>query len=153
MAIASMLPVVGTSLVWIPGALFLFANGDTNSAVGLLIWSAVIVGNIDNILRPMLVGNDTEMPDLLVLISTFGGLAMFGGSGLILGPVIAAVSFTMMQIVYEMQQAPRAMQQLSRSVSRSSVPHQLATIRFRQSKLKHLLTRLNTQVLGFWTSV
>ena len=106
MAIASMLPVVGTSLVWIPGALFLFANGETNSAIGLLVWSAVIVGNIDNILRPMLVGNDTEMPDLLVLISTFGGLAMFGGTGLILGPVIAAVSFTMIEIVYEMLQAP-----------------------------------------------
>lgn len=98
MAIASMLPVVGTALIWIPGVIFLAANGDTNGAVGLAIWSAVIVSNIDNVLRPILVGGDTEMPDLLVLISTFGGLAMFGGAGLILGPVIAAVCSTMIEI-------------------------------------------------------
>jgi len=95
MAIASMLPVVGTALIWIPGVIFLAANRDTNGAVGLAIWSAVIVSNIDNVLRPILVGGDTEMPDLLVLISTFGGLAMFGGVGLILGQVIAAVCTTM----------------------------------------------------------
>lgn len=108
MAIASMLPVVGTSLIWVPGVLFLFASGETNSAIGLLLWSAVIVGNIDNILRPKLVGDDTEMSDLLVLISTFGGLAMFGGTGLILGPIIAAVSSTMVEVTYETLNVPSA---------------------------------------------
>lgn len=106
MAVASMLPVVGTSLIWIPAVLYLLATGETTSAVGLALWSAIIVSNIDNILRPILVGGDTEMPDLLVLIATFGGLSMFGGTGLILGPVIAAVFMTLVEITYETLRQP-----------------------------------------------
>jgi len=101
MMIASMLPVVGTSLVWIPGVIFLLAAGETTPAIGLALWSAIIVSNIDNVLRPILVGGDTEMPDLLVLISTFGGLGMFGGAGLIVGPVLAAVTMTLLDISHE----------------------------------------------------
>ena len=101
MAIASMLPVVGTSLIWIPAVIYLLAVGETTSALGLATWSAIIVSNVDNVLRPILVGGDTEMPDLLVLIATFGGLSMFGGSGLVLGPVIAAVFMTLVEITYE----------------------------------------------------
>ncbi|MGI9521044.1 MAG: AI-2E family transporter [Hyphomicrobiaceae bacterium] len=98
MAIASMLPVVGTSLIWVPAVVYLFATGDTTAAIGLALWSAVVVSNIDNVLRPVLVGGDTAMPDLVILISTFGGLSMFGAAGLILGPVVAAVFFTMLDI-------------------------------------------------------
>ena len=101
MAIASMLPVVGTALIWIPAVIYLLAVGESTSALGLAAWSAIIVSNIDNVLRPILVGGDTEMPDLLVLIATFGGLSVFGGSGLILGPVIAAVFMTLVEITYE----------------------------------------------------
>ena len=106
MAVASMLPVVGTSLVWIPAVLYLLATGETTSAIGLALWSAIIVSNVDNVLRPILVGGDTEMPDLLVLIATFGGLSMFGGTGLILGPVVAAVFMTLLEITYETLQQP-----------------------------------------------
>ena len=106
MAIASMLPVVGTSLIWIPGVIYLLASGDTTSALGLLLWSAIIVSNIDNVLRPILVGGDTEMPDLLVLISTFGGLGMFGAAGLVVGPVLAAVTMTLLEIAYETLRDP-----------------------------------------------
>ncbi len=101
MAIASMLPVVGTSLIWAPAVVYLLATGDTTSAIGLALWSALIVGNIDNILRPILVGGDTEMSDLLVLISTFGGLSMFGAVGLVLGPVVAAVATTLFEVFYK----------------------------------------------------
>ena len=106
MVIASMLPVVGTSLIWIPGIIFLLATGETNAAIGLAIWSSVIVANVDNVLRPILVGNDTEMPDLLVLISTFGGLGMFGAAGLIVGPVLAAVTMTLFDISHETLRDP-----------------------------------------------
>ena len=108
MVIASMLPVVGTSLVWIPGVIFLLATGETTAAIGLALWSAIIVSNIDNVLRPILVGGDTEMPDLLVLISTFGGLGMFGGAGLIVGPVLAAVTMTLVDISHETLKDPSA---------------------------------------------
>ena len=108
MVIASMLPVVGTSLVWIPGVIFLLAAGETTPAIGLALWSAIIVSNIDNVLRPILVGGDTEMPDLLVLISTFGGLGMFGGAGLIVGPVLAAVTMTLLDISHETLKDPSA---------------------------------------------
>ncbi len=108
MMIASMLPVVGTSLIWIPGVIFLLATGETAPAIGLALWSAIIVSNIDNVLRPILVGNDTEMPDLLVLISTFGGLGMFGGAGLIVGPVLAAVTMTLLDISHETLKDPAA---------------------------------------------
>jgi predicted PurR-regulated permease PerM len=106
MFLASMLPVVGTALVWIPGVIFLVAAGETTPALGLAIWSAIIVGNIDNFLRPILIGGDAEMPDLLVLISTFGGLAMFGAVGLIVGPVLAAVTLTLLEILHETLSAP-----------------------------------------------
>ena len=108
MVIASMLPVIGTSLIWIPGVIFLLATGETTPAIGLALWSAIIVSNIDNVLRPILVGGDTEMPDLLVLISTFGGLGMFGGAGLIVGPVLAAVTMTLLDISHETLKDPSA---------------------------------------------
>ena len=95
MAILSVIPGVGTALVWVPGVIYLFINGETGWAVALLVWSAGVVGTADNILRPMLIGNDTKMPDLLILVSTFGGLAMFGAAGLIVGPIIAGVTITM----------------------------------------------------------
>ncbi len=102
MAIASMLPLVGTSLIWIPAVIYLLAVGETTAAVGLLLWSAIIVSNIDNVLRPILVGGEAEMPDVLVLMSTFGGLAMFGAAGLILGPVIASVCVTLLEITHDL---------------------------------------------------
>jgi predicted PurR-regulated permease PerM len=63
-----------------------------------LLWCAIVVGTADNFLRPLLVGKDTEMPDLLVMLSTFGGLTLFGAIGLVLGPVIGAVFIAMWQI-------------------------------------------------------
>jgi len=101
MAVASLIPIVGTALVWIPAVIYLLATGETLAAGGLALWCVVVVANIDSVLRPILVGPDAELPDLLVLISTFGGLAMFGVSGLILGPVVAAIALTMAQAMFE----------------------------------------------------
>ena len=81
--------------------LLLIAIGHTVPAIGLFLWCAIVVGSADNVLRPRLVGKDTELPDLLVMLSTFGGLALFGAVGLILGPVIAALSVAIVHIYTE----------------------------------------------------
>ena len=98
MAVLSIIPGIGTALVWVPAVGYLFATGQTIPAIGLLLWCAVVVGTADNVLRPLLVGKDTEMPDLMVMLSTFGGLALFGAIGLVIGPVIAALFLTMWRI-------------------------------------------------------
>ena len=98
MAVLSIIPGIGTALVWVPAVGYLLATGQTVPAVGLLLWCAIVVGTADNVLRPLLVGKDTEMPDLMVMLSTFGGLALFGAIGLVIGPVIAALFLTMWRI-------------------------------------------------------
>ncbi len=91
MAIFSMLPAVGASLIWIPVSIYLFATGAVIKAIILIIVGAVGIGLIDNILRPILVGRDTKLPDYLVLLSTLGGLVLFGINGFVIGPLIAAL--------------------------------------------------------------
>jgi len=91
MTVLSVIPGIGTSLVWVPAVLFLMASGRTIPAVGLLVWCVVVVGLADNILRPALVGKDTEMPDLMIMLSTIGGLLLFGATGLVIGPLVAAL--------------------------------------------------------------
>jgi predicted PurR-regulated permease PerM len=98
MAVASALPSVGTALVWVPAAIVLFVRGDTGAAIMLTAWCAIVVSSLDNLVRPSLVGNDTQMPDLVVLLSTLGGIAMFGVSGIIIGPVLAGVFLTSIDI-------------------------------------------------------
>ena len=90
-AILSIIPMVGPPLIWIPAAIWLASDGNYVAAGGLAAWGALVVGTLDNILRPILVGQDAKMSDLMVLISTLGGLALFGAVGIIIGPVIAAL--------------------------------------------------------------
>jgi len=91
MGILSLLPAVGSPIVWGPVAIYLLATGDVWQGLVLLAYGALVIGVIDNVLRPILVGKDTRIPDYVVLISTLGGLALFGVNGLLLGPVIAAL--------------------------------------------------------------
>ena len=91
MAILSLLPAVGAAMVWGPVALYLLSRGSIWPAVGLLAWGVLVIGLVDNVLRPILVGKETRMPDYLVLIATLGGLAVFGLNGFVIGPVIAAI--------------------------------------------------------------
>lgn len=91
MAFLSLLPAVGAGLVWVPIAIYLLATGAVWKGVVLFAYGAFVIGLVDNLLRPVLVGKDTKMPDYVVLISTLGGINVFGLNGFILGPVIAAM--------------------------------------------------------------
>ena len=91
MALLSIVPAIGTVLVWLPIALVLFLNGEIMDA-SLLIFSGVfIIGMIDNLLRPILIGKETKMPDYLILLTTIGGISIFGITGFIVGPIIASL--------------------------------------------------------------
>lgn len=91
MAFLSLLPAVGAGLIWGPVAVYFLATGAVWQAVVLTAFGVGVIGLVDNILRPILVGKDTKMPDYVVLISTLGGMALFGLNGFMIGPVIAAL--------------------------------------------------------------
>ncbi|MBY0454344.1 MAG: AI-2E family transporter [Burkholderiaceae bacterium] len=91
MAFLSLLPAIGSGLIWVPVAIYFFATGAVWQAVTLTAFGVGVMGLVDNILRPLLVGKDTKMPDYVVLISTLGGMSLFGLNGFVMGPVIAAL--------------------------------------------------------------
>jgi predicted PurR-regulated permease PerM len=94
----SAMPLIGPPIIWGPAGIYLITQGDVIAGVGLLAWGALVVGMVDNIIRPRVVGGDTRMPDLIILVSTLGGLGTFGPLGLILGPVLAGVLITIIDI-------------------------------------------------------
>jgi predicted PurR-regulated permease PerM len=104
MSVLSLLPVVGTGLVWGPAALILIANGAWQKGAVLIVFGVLVIGLVDNLLRPILIGRDTKMPDYLVLLSTLGGLTVFGVSGFVIGPVIAALFLTVWTMFQQEQQ-------------------------------------------------
>jgi predicted PurR-regulated permease PerM len=98
MTILSIIPGIGAPLVWVPVVVVLFVNGQYLTGTLLLVWCAAVVGTIDNFLRPVLVGRDAKMPDLLILIGTLGGLFLFGPIGFIVGPIICGLFLTVWDI-------------------------------------------------------
>lgn len=98
MAVLSIIPSVGSALVWIPAAIILIANGQVTAGVGLIIFCGVLVGSLDNLLRPILVGKDTKLHELMIFLSTLGGIFMFGVVGLFIGPIIASLFVTIWEI-------------------------------------------------------
>lgn len=103
MALASLLPAIGPAIVWAPVAVWLFVSGDIWDAIAVTISGVVVIGMIDNVLRPILVGKDTQIPDWVVLVSTLGGIASFGLSGIVIGPVVAGVFMTCWSVSREMR--------------------------------------------------
>jgi predicted PurR-regulated permease PerM len=91
MAVLSLLPVLGTALVWAPVAVYLLMTGALWQGLLLIAYGVLVIGLVDNLLRPILIGQETEIPDYVVLVSTLGGIATFGANGLVIGPVIAAM--------------------------------------------------------------
>jgi predicted PurR-regulated permease PerM len=91
MTLLSLVPVVGAGLIWVPVAIYLFAIGEWGQGLILVGFGAGVIGLVDNILRPILVGRDTKLPDYIVLLSTLGGFVLFGINGFVVGPLVAAL--------------------------------------------------------------
>ncbi len=98
MVVLSIIPGIGTALIWVPAVIVLAAGGHWAQGIGLAVFCGLVVGSIDNVLRPRLVGKDTKMPDLLILLATLGGILMFGLLGFIIGPIVAALFVTAWEI-------------------------------------------------------
>ena len=91
MVVLSVIPLLGGAIVWVPAAIVLALTGHWMKAIVLAAFCALVVGSVDNVLRPRLVGRDTQMHDLMILFSTLGGIIVFGAIGFIIGPIIAAL--------------------------------------------------------------
>jgi predicted PurR-regulated permease PerM len=91
MTVVSLIPVLGAGIIWGPVAIYLFAVGEWVKGLILIAFGLAVIGLVDNLLRPLLVGRDTKLPDYIVLLSTLGGFALFGINGFVVGPIIAAL--------------------------------------------------------------
>lgn len=101
MAVLSIVPGIGSALVWLPAAIYLLAAGHVVAGIGLILWCGLVVGTLDNLMRPRLVGRDTRMPDLMILLGTLGGLVAFGMAGVLIGPIVAALFITVWELYGE----------------------------------------------------
>jgi predicted PurR-regulated permease PerM len=99
MAFLSLVPAVGTALVWAPVAVYFLVTGSVWQGIVLVAYGVLVIGLVDNVLRPILVGKDTKMPDYVVLVATLGGMAIFGLNGFVIGPVIAAMFIAVWDVV------------------------------------------------------
>jgi len=103
MVFVSLVPAVGAGLVWVPVAIYLLATGSVWQGISLVLYGVLVIGLVDNLLRPFLIGKDTKLPDYVVLISTLGGIQVFGLNGFVIGPLIAA----MFMVTWEIFSASR----------------------------------------------
>jgi predicted PurR-regulated permease PerM len=106
MTVLSLLPAVGAAVIWAPVAVYLMAIGSMSKGVILLVYGVLVISLVDNFVRPILVGKDTKMPDYIVLISTLGGIAVFGIHGFVLGPVAAAMFIAVWDIFSSANRVP-----------------------------------------------
>lgn len=97
-SVCSLLPTIGTALVSVPAIIFLLTTSSTASAVGLLIWSVIAVGMIDNFLSPVIVGGKINIPPLLILFSVLGGISLLGPVGVLMGPLTVSLLYTLISI-------------------------------------------------------
>ncbi|HEY1228955.1 MAG TPA: AI-2E family transporter, partial [Ramlibacter sp.] len=99
MALLSLLPAIGAAIVWGPVALYKLFTGDIVGGLGLAIWGTLVIGLVDNVVRPILVGRETSLPDYVILVATVGGIGLFGLNGFVIGPVIAAMFIACWQLL------------------------------------------------------
>lgn len=104
----SMIPMAGAFLVWAPAAAFLAFSGEWGRALFLVAWGVLVVGSIDNFLSPRLVGRRTRLHELLVFFSVLGGVQVFGVLGLVLGPVVVALTLALLDVVRQANRPPEA---------------------------------------------
>jgi predicted PurR-regulated permease PerM len=107
MAFLSLIPAVGATLVWLPVAIYFLATGAIWQGIGLILYGVLVIGLVDNLLRPFLVGKGSKLPDYVVLISTLGGIEVFGLNGFVIGPLIAAIFMVSWEIFSASRQVPQ----------------------------------------------
>lgn len=98
MAVLSVIPSIGSALVWIPASIFLLMQDNIAAGIGLIAFCGIVVGGLDNVLRPILVGKDTKMHELMIFFGTLGGIMMFGITGIFIGPLVASLFVTIWEI-------------------------------------------------------
>ena len=98
MALLAIVPVLGAFVVWVPAAIFLVLDGHPGKAMVLAVWGMLVVGTIDNLLRPILMGNRLKLHTVLLFISIIGGLVVFGSPGLILGPMVFTITLVLLEL-------------------------------------------------------
>jgi predicted PurR-regulated permease PerM len=106
MLFLSMIPMAGSFIVWVPAAIFLAATGHWMKALMLAAWGALVIGTVDNFLRPKLVGEKTRLHELLIFFSVLGGLQVFGVIGLVLGPVVVAITLALLEVFRRADASP-----------------------------------------------
>ena len=98
MAVLSIIPSVGSAMIWIPASIILMVQGSVAGGIGLIVFCGLVVGSLDNVLRPILVGKDTKMHELMIFFGTLGGIMMFGITGIFIGPLIASLFITIWEL-------------------------------------------------------
>ena len=93
-----MIPMLGAFIVWVPAAIYLFATGHYLKGIFLVLWGTLVIGMIDNFLRPKLVGERTKLHELLIFFAVLGGLQVFGVLGIVLGPVVLAITLALVDV-------------------------------------------------------
>jgi predicted PurR-regulated permease PerM len=106
MAFLSMIPMAGSFIVWVPASIYLAATGHWGKAIILAAWGALVIGTVDNFLRPKLVGEKTKLHELFIFFSVLGGLNVFGVVGIVLGPVVLAITLALLDIFRHAEQRP-----------------------------------------------
>lgn len=122
MTFLSMIPMAGAFIVWVPAAIYLAITGHWVKALILVAWGLLVIGTIDNFLRPKLVGERTKLHELLIFFSVLGGLEVFGVLGIVLGPVVVAVTLALLDVFRQADRAPEA------TVPQSSIIEQAASL-------------------------
>ena len=107
MVFMSMIPMAGAFVVWVPAALYLGLTGHWGKAIVLTVWGALVIGSVDNFLRPKLVGEKTRLHELLIFFSVLGGLQVFGVIGLVLGPVVVAITIALLDVLRQADDSAR----------------------------------------------
>jgi predicted PurR-regulated permease PerM len=103
MALLAMIPMAGAFLVWVPAAIFLGLSGSWPKAIILTVWGTLVIGTVDNFLRPKLVGEKTKLHELFIFFSVLGGLKVFGILGIVLGPVVLAITLALLDVFRQVE--------------------------------------------------
>lgn len=114
MGVLALIPAVGTALVWGPVGLWLLFSGEVWTGIFVLVFGGVVISSVDNVLRPILVGRDTGIPDWIVLVTTLGGIALAGFSGIVIGPLVAGLFLASWSILQEQREDDEEAERLHR---------------------------------------